>query len=104
MQILIKVTGSVLEYTGELSLDNEDDQRTLEHLIAEYIKIKGEEMIAMMKENQVDSIGLGRYIRNSLSYEQWKALDWDTVYSNLKVSCHANVRIKDYGKFVNVDQ
>jgi len=99
--IYIKVTGSVLEYTGTLSLDKEDDQKTIEKLVAQYITIKGEEMIALMKENSVDSIGLGKYIRRTLSYDDWKSLDWDEVYSNLEVNCHVDVRIKDYGKFVN---
>jgi len=102
--ISIDVSGSVLEYTGKLSIDNEEHQKQIEKTIEEYIKLKGEELIAMMQKNNVDSIGLGKYVRNKLSYEQWKNLNWRKVYPTIEVTCNVHVRIKDYGKFVNVEQ
>ncbi|MCM3634150.1 Ger(x)C family spore germination protein [Paenibacillus sp. FSL W7-1287] len=102
--ISINVRGSVLEYTGKLSLDNVEHQKQIEKLIAEYIKLKTEEMVAMMQKNNVDSIGLGKYVRNKLSYEEWKNLDWRRIYPNIEVTCNVNVRIKDFGKFVNIEQ
>jgi len=101
-EISIMAKGSVLEYTGELRLDKPEDQQKLEKLIAQYIKLKAEEMIAMMQVNGVDSIGLGKYVRNKLGYERWKQPDWYKLYPSIKVNCHVSIRIKDYGKFVNV--
>ena len=99
--INIKITGSVQEYIGERSLDQDKDRKILENLIAEYIKLKAEEMVAMMQKNQVDSIGLGKHVRKTLGYERWKKLDWRNVYQNIEVKCNVKIHIKDYGKFVN---
>lgn len=102
--IHIKATGSILEYTGVLDLDKKEDRMKIEKLINEYVKLKTEDMIAMMQKNKVDSIGLGKYVRNHLGYEQWRKLNWEEVYQNIEVTCDVTTRIKDYGKFLNVNQ
>lgn len=100
--IHIKATGSILEYTGVLNLDKKDDRNKIEKLISEYIKIKTENMVAMMQSNKVDSIGLGKYVRNYLGYEKWHQLNWEEVYQDIEVTCDVTIRIKDYGKFLHI--
>ncbi|WP_364146977.1 Ger(x)C family spore germination protein [Paenibacillus sp. LPE1-1-1.1] len=99
VEIQLKIEGAVLEYTGEHQLSKDKDRREVEKLISEYIVHEADAMIKLMQKNKVDSLGIGKYVRNSLSYEEWQALDWDEVYTNLEVRCTAKVVIKDFGKF-----
>ncbi|HIW35031.1 MAG TPA: Ger(x)C family spore germination C-terminal domain-containing protein, partial [Candidatus Paenibacillus intestinavium] len=99
VDINMNIKGSVLEYIGDLHLDSDKDRKKLEGLISKYITDEAQTMIDTMQENNVDSIGLGRYIRNSLTYKEWSSLNWDEVYPNIEVHCHAKVVIKDYGEF-----
>ncbi|MNR65562.1 hypothetical protein D3C85_1886540 [compost metagenome] len=68
--------------------------------VAENIRGKAQEMIKKLQQNNVDSIGIGQYVRNSLSYKAWKSLDWRKVYPRVEVECRVKVRIKDYGKYM----
>lgn len=56
-------------------------------------------MISIMKQHQIDSLGIGRYVRNRIGYEQWKKMDWRQELQKLQVECVIDVHIKDYGKF-----
>lgn len=100
VDVYIDVTGSVLEYIGNLDINSSSDRNKVEQLISDYAKIKAEEMIKTVQEQKVDSFGLGKYVRTVLSYEQWSDLNWDEVYPDIEVNCHAKVRIKDAGKFM----
>lgn len=86
---------------GELRLANDKDIKELEVIVSQYITEQAQTMIIEMQKNNVDSFGLGKYVRNSLTYNQWSNLDWHDVYPNLEVRCHTKVSIKDYGKFGN---
>lgn len=99
VDIDVKIKGSVLEYIGDLRLNNDRDREQLEDLISKYITEKMQKMISKMQKNNVDSIGIGKYVRNSLSYKQWSQLEWRDIYPDVKVQCHASITIKDYGKF-----
>lgn len=100
VDVYIEVTGSVLEYIGKLDLNSSSDRNKIEQLISDYAKINAEKMIKSVQEQRVDSFGLGKYVRSSLSYEQWSHLNWDEVYPDIEVNCHTKVRIKDAGKFM----
>ncbi|SEL97948.1 spore germination protein [Paenibacillus sp. cl141a] len=95
----VKVSGSVLEYIGDARLSNDRERHELEQRISKYITKKGNAMISMMKQHQVDSLGIGRYVRNRIGYEQWKKMDWRQELQKLQVECVIDVHIKDYGKF-----
>ncbi|MDF2652158.1 MAG: germination protein Ger(x)C family [Paenibacillus sp.] len=94
----IKIQGSVLEYIGDLELVEETDKTKLEALVSAYLSKETEKMIQFMQQNQADSIGIGKAVRNSMSYEQWKQLDWKQVYPQVKVTCQIQVMMRDYGK------
>lgn len=100
VDVYIDASGSVLEYIGELDLNNSSDRNKIEQLVSDYIKTKSEEMVKIVQEHKIDCFGFGKYIRNSLSYAQWNNMDWYEVYPDIEVKCHAKVRIKDAGKFL----
>lgn len=95
----LSVQGSVLEYTGEEKLSDPGTRHKLEEQIARYITDKAEKMIRQMQEAKTDGLGIGRYVRNSLSYREWTSLDWREVYPLIEIECHAKITIKDYGKY-----
>lgn len=99
VEFRIDIKGSVLEYLGKYQLNKDKDRQAVEKQMSEYIMKEAESMVKLMQKNKVDSLGIGKYVRNSLSYEEWSALDWNEVYSNLDVRCTAKVVIKDFGKF-----
>ncbi|CQR57942.1 Ger(x)C family spore germination protein [Paenibacillus riograndensis] len=94
------IHGSVLEYTGHEDLSQSKDRHKLEADIAEYISDKAQEVVRQLQQNNVDSIGIGQYVRNSLSYKAWKSLNWRKVYPGVEVECRVKVTIKDYGKYM----
>jgi spore germination protein len=46
----------------------------------------------------VDSIGIGAYVRNSMSYASWKKLDWYEEYAHLTVKCKVDLNIINSGQ------
>ena len=99
VNIKITIHGSVLEYIGEKKLGDDVARQELENEMSKYIKMETEKMITYMQEHNVDSIGIGKYVRNSLTFEEWQELDWDEVYPKVEVAVDAELKIKDYGKF-----
>lgn len=99
VDINVRVKGSVLEYFGNLKLSDYNDKKVLESRISAYISEEGEKMVRRMQQLGVDSLGIGIYVRNCMSYKQWKSMKWDEVYPRVKVNCNIRVEIKDIGKF-----
>ncbi len=97
--ISTSVQGSVLEYTGEEKLSAPGTRHKLEEEISKSITEKAEEMILQMQQEKTDALGIGRYVRNSLSYREWTSMNWREVYPRIEVDCHVKVIIKDYGKY-----
>lgn len=95
----LDLKGAVVEYTGKQKLGNKQEQDQLEEQISEYLKKKAELLIRHMQKNNVDSVGVGQYVRNSMSYKEWKGLDWKKVYRSMPIECSFKVELKNYGKF-----
>ncbi|MHA2857155.1 Ger(x)C family spore germination protein [Paenibacillus lautus] len=95
----VKVSGSVLEYIGDARLSNDRERHELEQRISQYISKKADAMVSLMKQHQIDNLGIGRYVRNRIGYEQWKRMDWRQELQKLQVECLIDVHIKEYGKF-----
>ncbi|WP_139491556.1 Ger(x)C family spore germination protein [Brevibacillus dissolubilis] len=98
VDIEMEISGSLLEYTGQLKLQRSSDQIKLETIMNKYIKQETERVLKSMQKHRVDSIGLGQYVRNKLSYEEWKNLDWNKAFADVRISVHPHIKIKDYGK------
>ncbi|WP_216828152.1 Ger(x)C family spore germination C-terminal domain-containing protein [Alkalihalobacterium elongatum] len=58
-----------------------------------------EVIIKTMQQLNADSIGIGRYVRNSISYKEWRQIDWREVYPNIHVTCNVEAEIRDFGYF-----
>ena len=57
-------------------------------------------MISLMKQHQIDSLGIGRYVRNRIGYEQWKKMNWRQELQNFR----SNARLTFTSKItVNLD-
>lgn len=95
----INIIGNILEHHGELDLSDEQDQAKLNSLIEKHIETETKKLITFMQEHKVDSLGIGKEIRNSLSYVQWTDLNWEDVYPDVEVEVHANVKIRDFGMY-----
>ncbi|OCT14557.1 hypothetical protein A8709_16930 [Paenibacillus pectinilyticus] len=95
----ISVSGSILEYIGDLKISKEADKHKLEGEIADKFNAEIETMMKEMQAQGVDSIGLGSMIKDIVPYQEWKAMDWREVYPHIQIHCTTNVHIKHYGKF-----
>jgi len=99
--LTIKIKGFIQEYNGDLNTDADKDRKKAERHIERYIEQEAEKIIKTMKKHNADSIGLGKYIRNSMSYDQWKNLNWKEAYTDLKINLNVKVNIVGGGKFLN---
>ncbi|MDX8365739.1 Ger(x)C family spore germination protein [Cytobacillus sp. IB215665] len=99
VEIDIHVTGSLEEYTGDLNIEEPKEQKKLEKIIKELVDKETMAVMEFLQKNNVDVIGLGQKIRNSLTYEEWKSLDWDKVYPEIDVTIKSDVKIRNIGKF-----
>jgi spore germination protein len=95
--INVNVKASVLEYMGELNLGNDADKQKLEQAISDILTKRVEQIVKFLQEKKIDSIGIGKHVRNSMDYNAWKSLYWRDEFSNLNVRCNIKLKIKDYG-------
>ncbi|WP_379130664.1 Ger(x)C family spore germination protein [Paenibacillus sp. sgz500958] len=100
VDLFANLQGSILEYTGPNNLTKGQERHEVEREISDHINSKAAEMIRQMQQHKIDSLGIGIYVRNSLSYKEWTNLDWRKVYPEVEVVCHTKVTIKDYGKYM----
>ncbi|WP_139999873.1 Ger(x)C family spore germination protein [Paenibacillus paridis] len=98
IDIHLNIEGSVLEYIGNLKLSIPTDRKQLERRMSTDITSKAEKLINYIQKRSVDSLGLGQYVRNSMSFAAWNSLDWKTEYPQIKVNCKVEVIVKNYGK------
>jgi spore germination protein len=99
VDIYASIQGSVLEYTGGGNLSKSDIRQDLEKRMSDYLSGKAGKMVEEMQQHNVDSLGIGQYVRNSLTYKEWKGINWRKAYPEIEVECRAKVLIKDYGKY-----
>lgn len=97
--IYVEILGDVLEYTGKADISDPKIQTEMEKLISEYINKKGKDLILHFQELQVDPLGVRRYIRNNMKYNDWKALDGRKYYQNMNIEVKAIVKINSSGKW-----
>ncbi|GIQ69527.1 Ger(x)C family spore germination protein [Xylanibacillus composti] len=99
VEIHVTARASVLEYIGDLKPSEVPDQEKLERKISDYLQQEAQKMVEMMQKHQVDSLGIGKDIRNHMSFKEWSELDWREAYAQMEIRCNVQAEIKDYGKF-----
>ncbi len=97
IQINVKMRGSVIEDTGAKEISSTTETKKIEKIIAEHIERDAMEILQVLKENQTDSLGLGQYVRHSVSYKDWKKLVEYEYLETIPVSVNVDVTIKDTG-------
>ncbi|MWV43252.1 Ger(x)C family spore germination protein [Paenibacillus sp. HJL G12] len=102
VEMLLEVKGDIMEYTGNVPLGNSRDIPKIQQGISSYISDKMERMVAIMQEKGSDNVGLGKQIRNSISYKEWKSLNWDEVYPEVTFRCTVKTKIKSTGEIMEV--
>lgn len=95
----IKMRGPVLEYTGVQPLRTVQQRKQVEAQIGEAIAKTAKAVITKMQAYNTDSLGIGKHVRNSLSWREWKQLDWREEFPEVKVNCEASFTISNYGRF-----
>ncbi|MEI5906860.1 Ger(x)C family spore germination protein [Bacillus spongiae] len=95
----VEVTGELEEYTGDLKIDEPNEQKKLEKIIKENVDKETNAIINFLQENNVDTLGIGENVRNSLTHSEWKKLDWDKIYPEIEVTVDSTIKIRDIGKF-----
>ncbi|MBP3963195.1 Ger(x)C family spore germination protein [Paenibacillus lignilyticus] len=98
VEVILRLKGSVLEYTGTKDISNEKYQRELEGEIEEYVRSNSEKLIAKLQKYQSDPIGIGKVVRNRLTYEKWKKMNWTMIYPNLSIHVKVKVGLTNTGK------
>lgn len=97
VRIDLKVSGTIDEYTGGLDLTDDHIQKEIEKKLEEHIKNVAETIVKKLQANKVDSLGIGQYVRNSLSYKEWKKLNWREEFPNVEIEINVKSDIKNFG-------
>ncbi|WP_042165886.1 Ger(x)C family spore germination protein [Paenibacillus gorillae] len=97
VSINVQMKGSIYEYTGNLKLSDDSDRLKLEKQVSDHLSARANQMIKRMQEKQSDSLGIGMYVRNSLSYKEWKSMNWSEAYAKADMKCNVQFTVKDYG-------
>lgn len=102
VELFLQVKGDIMEYSGKVPLDNPKDIRVIENGISAFISGKIEKMVNIMQEKRSDNIGIGKQVRNSLSYAEWKRVNWEKVYPEVTFRCVVHTKIKSTGEILEI--
>jgi spore germination protein len=97
--IYIELIGDVVEYTGKEDVSDSKIQRKIETIITKKINHEGKKLIGKLQELQVDPLGINRYVRNTMKYNEWKALNKYQAYQDMNINVEANVILNSSGKW-----
>lgn len=97
--ISIELIADVIEYTGAEEISDPKIQQKIENIITKKIKKEGKELIVKLQKLLVDPLGVNRYVRNKMSYKEWKALDKYQSYQDMSINIEANIILNSSGKW-----
>lgn len=97
VNIRVKALASVLEYNGGQELSDNSVKQQIERKISEIVTERAERIIQMLQEKRTDSLGIGIYVRNSMTHQNWKKTNWREAYPNVKINCDIKLKIKEQG-------
>ena len=98
VEVILDLKGSVLEYTGTMDVSKEKYQRKLEKQVENYLITNSKKLLIKLQKYQTDPIGIGTLVRNRLSYERWKKMKWNKIYSNMNIKVKVKVDLINTGK------
>ncbi|CAM5205620.1 Spore germination protein OS=Ureibacillus acetophenoni OX=614649 GN=SAMN05877842_103156 PE=3 SV=1 [Ureibacillus acetophenoni] len=97
VNLSIDLKGFLLEYQGEKDINDENQMAKMEGDIQEYLENEIHEILEIMKEHQIDNLGLGKYIKRKMDYQAWKNLDWPKSIDRVNINPTVTVTIIDTG-------
>ncbi|GAA0359955.1 Ger(x)C family spore germination protein [Bacillus horti] len=97
VNIELNVMGSLLEYIGKLDITVDGNVHILEEAVAREVEKSAQKVVELLQSNGADSLGIGMYVRNSMTAKEWKELDYKKQYPTIDVSVQAKVVIKNIG-------
>jgi spore germination protein len=97
--IYIELIGDVVEYTGKEDVSDPKIQKKIEKIITKKINQEGKKLIVKLQKLQVDPLGINRYVRNKMKYNEWKALNKYQSYQEMNINVEANVILNSSGKW-----
>jgi len=97
VNLSIDLKGFLLEYQGEKDINNEKQIAEVEGDIQEYLENEINEILEIMKEHQIDNLGLGKYIKRKMDYQTWRNLDWPKSIDRININPTVTVTIIDTG-------
>lgn len=95
--IQIRLSAIILEYSGDASFKKPQEQKNICLDLSEALRKKLQSIVTYVQRQGGDNLGVGTYVRNSMSYEDWKAMDWDSVYPKANIRVEVETTIRDYG-------
>lgn len=98
LQLRVNAQGLVTEYRGDLQIANVGQRKQLERVISGKLEERAEHLLSLMQQKKTDSLGFGKYVRNSMPYRAWKQLDWREEFAQAEISCQVRFTIQNYGK------
>ncbi|SDH92683.1 spore germination protein [Alteribacillus persepolensis] len=99
IDINVHIKGALLEYNGPLDITEDKGLHELEQQLGQSVEKRAQRVIQKLQAKQVDSLGLGRRVKNHLSYQQWNGMDWHKVYPQINVHVHVKADINDIGVY-----
>jgi spore germination protein len=97
--IYIELIGDVVEYTGKEDVSDPKIQKKIENIITNKINHEGKKLIEKLQKLQVDPLGIKRYVRNNMKYNDWQALNKYQAYQDMNINVKANVILNSSGKW-----
>ncbi|WP_018757972.1 Ger(x)C family spore germination protein [Paenibacillus terrigena] len=92
--IKLQIYGEINDYVPNVDLNIGSEQIKLEKRLKKQFETEVQAMLKLLQQLELDPIGIGQYVRNQMSYTAWKALDWRKAYSQMDITCEADIRIK----------
>ncbi|WP_280770165.1 Ger(x)C family spore germination protein [Salipaludibacillus daqingensis] len=100
VNIEVEMKGTILENIGDIDISDEEGQKEIEKLIEEYVTTKAEEIISFTQQSSVDPLGIGKKVRNSMSFKEWEELNWREEWPGVRVNVEVDIDIRDFGMSV----
>jgi spore germination protein len=95
--IRIRLSGIILEYTGKSTFKKAEEQKKLDQDLSEAIRKQLQAIVSHVQRSGGDNLGIGTYVRNSMSYEKWNNLNWESLYPRADIRVEVDTTIREYG-------
>ncbi|OCT12334.1 hypothetical protein A8709_31380 [Paenibacillus pectinilyticus] len=97
INILVKLDGIILEYSGMKTFSEKEERLALNEDLSKAIQTQLEAIIRLVQRTGADNLGIGTYVQNQVSYGKWKSLHWDDIYPHANIQVNVETQIRDYG-------